>query len=97
MGTLPPGATWPSRSLQPHEQTEITSLLLTREQLSELEQKYSARKLAVQIAISYVNYEPPPCNSQFGCTHTGHDWRDERLEKTQILDEEDAARQTCGT
>jgi hypothetical protein len=92
----PRGALWPARPLVPHETTRITVLHLTPEELSELEQKYGARKVAVQIAILYVNYEPSPCNSHSGCTHTWPDWRDDRLERTQILDAENAASQACG-
>jgi hypothetical protein len=50
---LPPGHTWPSRVLKPHEQTEITSLSLTRTSLLETATKNNAKKLLrVQVGIA---------------------------------------------
>ena len=89
---LPPGHTWPSRVLKPHEQTEITSLSLTRTYLLETATKYNAKKLRVQVGIAYVNYTTgDKATSRSGPP----DWRDKTVEDTNIIDAEDAAKQAC--
>lgn len=95
----PHGWLWPVRPLLPHETTRITSLHLTQEELAELMQKYSARKLGIQIAIPSVNFLPPDCKG-FECSHSGPDWQDERLleeahRHLNILDFDDAEREAC--
>src|SRR5712692_160882 len=70
-GTLPPGHTWGARALKPHEQTEITSVSLSRESLLKTAKEFNAKKLRVQVGISYANYP-----SEAGATyHIGPDWR----------------------
>jgi hypothetical protein len=91
-GTLPPGASWGSRVLLPHEQTEITSLSLTRESLLKLAKDFDARKLRVQIGTAYVNFTT---GDKFTSRSGLPDWRDENVEQTNILDADDAARQAC--
>jgi hypothetical protein len=91
-GTLPPGARWGSRVLLPHEQTEITSLSLTRESLRKLAKEYDARKLRAQIGTVYVNFTT---GDKFTSRSGPPDWRDENVERTNILDADDAARQAC--
>ena len=90
---LPPGYAWPSRVLKPHEQTEITSLSLTRVALLEMAKKYNAKKLRVQVGIAYVNFTT---GDKFTSRNGPPDWRDKTVEETNILDAEDAARQACG-
>jgi hypothetical protein len=51
-GILPPGATWGARALNPHEQTQITSLSLSRESLLKWAMEANARKLRVQCGAS---------------------------------------------
>lgn len=82
-----------SRVLLPHEQTEINwRLTLTRESLAKFAKDYDAKKLCVQVGIAYVNYTT-------GDKFTNHngppDWRDEEVERTNIVDAEDAAAQAC--
>jgi len=89
---LPPGDAWPSRVLKPHEQTEITSLSLTRAALLEMAKKYNAKKLRVQVGIAYVNFTT---GDKFTSRNGPPDWRDKTVEETNILDAEEAARQAC--
>jgi hypothetical protein len=89
---LPHGHTWPSRVLKPHEQTEITSLSLTRMSLLEMATKNNAKKLRVQVGIAYVNYTT---GDKFTSRSGPPDWRDKTVEETNIIDAEDAAKQTC--
>jgi hypothetical protein len=89
---LPPGHSWPSRVLKPHEQTEITSLSLTRAALLEMAKKYDAKKVRVQVGIAYVNFTT---GDKFTSRNGPPDWRDKTFEETSILDAEDAARQAC--
>jgi hypothetical protein len=90
---LPPGYAWPSRVLKPHEQTDITSLSLTRAALLEMAKKYNAKKVRVQVGIAYVNFTT---GDKFTSRNGPPDWRDKTVEETNILDAEDAARQACG-
>ncbi|SRR5713101_18829 len=91
-GTLPPGVTWGGRVLKPHEQTEITSLWLSREFLLKLARIANARKLRVQVGVSYADFPP-----EAGVTyHVGPDWRGVIYEQAgNIFDVEDAAQQAC--
>jgi hypothetical protein len=91
-GALPPGHTWGARALKPHEQTEITSVSLSRESLLKTAKNFNAKKLRVQVGIAYANF-----TSEAGVTyHIGSDWRDVTWEQeNNILDVDDAARQTC--
>ena len=91
-GTLPPGVTWGFRVFKPHEQTEITSLWLSREFLLKLARIANARKLRVQVGVSYADFPP-----EVGVTyHIGPDWRNVTFEQANnILDVEDAAQQAC--
>jgi len=57
-GTLPPGHTWGARVLKPHEETEITSLSLSRETLLKTAKEFNAKKLRVQLGIAYANFPP---------------------------------------
>jgi hypothetical protein len=81
-----------ARILKPHEQAEIASWL-SRTALLEMAPKYNAKKVRVQVGIAYVNFAT-------GDNFTNHngppDWGDKTVEKTNILDAEDAARQACG-
>ena len=96
-GTLPPGHFWGSRPLQPHEQTEITSLSLTRDVLEKMAQLDNARKLLVQILVSYVNFMPENVGPRDGFTHNGPDWRSTIFETRQhLFDPDDAEQQACG-
>jgi hypothetical protein len=90
---LPPGYAWPSRVLKPHEQTEITSLSLTRAALLEMAKKYNAKKVRVQVGIAYVNFTT---GDKFTSHNGPPDWRDKTVEETNILDAEDAAKQASG-
>lgn len=87
--TLPPGASWGSRVLLPHEQTEVTSLSLSRESLLK---SANTKKIRVQVGIAYANFPPAP-----GVTyHVGPDWRNVTWEQAgNIFDLDDAARQAC--
>jgi len=91
-GTLPPGATWGSRVLKPHEVTEITTLSLSREWLLKMAKDFNAKKVRVQVGVAYANYPPEP-----GVTyHNGPDWRNITWERAgNIFDVEDMARQAC--
>ena len=80
-----------TRVLKPHEQTEIASWL-SRAALLEMAPKYNAKKVRVQVGIVYVNYTM----DEKVMSHNGPpDWRDSTVERTNILDVEDAARQAC--
>jgi len=91
-GTLPPGHTWGARVLKPHEETEITSLSLSRETLLKTAKEFNAKKLRVQLGIAYANFPP-----EAGVTyHVGPDWHNVTWERAgNIFDMEDAARQAC--
>jgi hypothetical protein len=91
-GTLPPGHTWGARTLKPHEQTEITSLSLSRESLLKMAKESNAKKLRVQVGIAYANFPP-----EAGVTyHIGPDWRNVAWEQAgNVFDLDDAARQAC--
>ena len=78
-----------SRVLLPHEQTHLW-LWLTREQLAKFSKDYDARKLRVQVGIWWVNY-----GNKFANRSGPPDWLDETVERTNILDAEDAAKQAC--
>jgi len=88
-GTLAPGQTWGSRPLMPHEETEVTSLLLDREKLKQLAQ--GSGKLRVQVGIGYVNFMPENIEPEGAFARTGPpDWRDPRFEQG-VPDAPDAA------
>lgn len=91
-GTLPPGATWGSRLLKPHEETEITSVSLSREWLLKMAKDFNATKVRVQVGVTYMNYPPEP-----GATyHNGPDWRNVAWERAgNIFDLADMAKQAC--
>ena len=91
--TLPPGAMWGARALKPHEETDITSLRLSRDSLLKMAGEFNAKKVHVQVGVPYANYSPPPGTT----THIGPDWRDTAWERAgNIFDLEDAAaRQAC--
>jgi len=81
--------------LQPHEQTEITSLSLTREQLEKMAQP-DARKLLVEILVSHVDFMPANIGPRDGFTHIGPDWRSTIFETRQhLFDPDDAEQQAC--
>jgi hypothetical protein len=77
-----------ARVLKPHEQTEIPSWM-SRSALLEMAPKYNAKKVRVQVGIATVNYGDKFTN------RSGFDWRDTTVERTNILDVDDAARQAC--
>jgi hypothetical protein len=54
--------------------------------------KYNAKKVRVQVGIAYVNYTT---GEKFTGRNGLPEWRDTVVEKTNILDAEDAARQAC--
>jgi hypothetical protein len=91
-GTLPPGTTWGSRVLKPHEVTEITTASLSREWLLKMAKEFNAKRVRVQVGITYADYPPEP-----GATyHVGPDWRNVTWEREgNLFDVEDAARQAC--
>jgi hypothetical protein len=91
-GPLPPGARWGDRVLLPHEQTEITTLSLSRKSLQEMAKTYNAKKLRVQVGMAYVNFTT---GNNFTSRNGPPDWRDENVEQTNILDAEDAASAAC--
>ena len=78
--------------LEPHEQMKIKSLLLSRTELQETAKKYNAKKLRVQVGMAYVNFT----TDNNSTTRDGPDWRDANVERTNILDAEDAASAACG-
>lgn len=80
-----------ARILKPHEQTEIASWL-SRTELLEMAPKYNAKKVRVQVGIAWVNFRT---GDKFGSHNGPPDWRDTTVERTNILDVEDAARQAC--
>ena len=80
-----------ARILKPHEQTEIASWL-SRTELLEMAPKYNAKKVRVQVGIAWVNFTT---GDKFGSHNGPPDWRDTTVERTNILDVEDAARQAC--
>ena len=92
MKSLSPGATWGGRLLKPHEQTEITTLSLSRTELRELAKKYNAKKLRVEVGMAYVDFAT---GNNFTSRSGPPDWRDENVERTNILDAEDAASAAC--
>jgi len=81
-----------ARVLKPHEQTEITTLSLSRTELRELAKKYNAKKLRVQVGMAYVDFT---AGNNFTSRSGPPDWRDENVERTNILDAEDAASAAC--
>jgi len=81
-----------ARVLKPHEQTEITSLSLSRKSLREMAKTYNAKKLRVQVGMAQVNFTT---GSNFTSRNGPPDWRDENVERTNILDAEDAASAAC--
>ena len=82
--------------MQPHEQTEITSLSLTREQLEKMAQP-DARKLLVQVLVSSVDFMPENIGPRDGFTIIGPDWRSTIFETRQhLFDPDDAEQQACG-
>ena len=89
---LRPGARLGDRVLQPHEQTEISSLWLSRKELVKMAKEFNARKVRVQVGMAYANFT----EGDHFTSRNGHpDWRDESVERTNILDAEDAAAQAC--
>ena len=80
------------RILKPHEQTEITSLSLSRTELQELGKKYNAKKLRVQVGMAQVDFTT---GNNFTSRNGPPDWRDENVERTSILDAEDSASAAC--
>ena len=91
-GTLPPGTTWGSRVLKPHEVTEISTASLSRAWLLKMAKDFNAKRIRVQVGITYADYPPEP-----GATyHNGPDWRNVAWERDgNIFDLDDAARQAC--
>ncbi len=81
-----------ARVLKPHEQTEITSLSLSRKSLQEMAKKYNAKKLRVQVGMAYVDFTT---GNNFTSRNGPPDWRDENVERTNIIDAEDAASEAC--
>ena len=78
--------------LNPHEQTKIRSLSLSRTELQELAKKYNAKKLRVQVGMAYVDFTT---GNNFTSRNGLPDWRDKNVERTNILDAEDAASAAC--
>jgi hypothetical protein len=91
-GPLPAGHSWGARVLLPHEQTDITSLSLSRKSLQEIAKKYNAKKLRVQVGMAQVDFTT---GNDFSSRNGPPDWRDENVERTNILDAEDAASAAC--
>ena len=83
---------WRSRVLKPHEETEITTVSLSRKELMKMAKDFNAKKVRVQVGIAYANYPP-----ERGATyHVGPDWRNVTWEQAgNIFDVEDEARQAC--
>jgi hypothetical protein len=81
-----------ARVFKPHEQIEVTSLLLTHAAMLEMAKKYNAKKLRVQVVIDYVNFT---AGDKFTSHNGPPDWRDAKVEETNIFDAEDAASQVC--
>ena len=81
-----------NRVLKPHERTEIKSLSLSRKSLQETAKTYNAKKLRVQVGMAQVNFTT---GSNFTSRNGPPDWRDENVERTNILDAEDAASAAC--
>ena len=75
----------------PHEQTVITSLSLSKNGFTEKAQNFDARKLRVQGGIAAVNFADGDHPNHSGSP----DWWDQTVERTNILDAEDAASQAC--
>jgi hypothetical protein len=80
------------RVFKPHEQIEVTRLLLTRTAMLEMAKKYNAKKLRVPVGIAYVDFTT---GDKFTSRSGPPDWQDENVERTNVLDAEDAARQAC--
>jgi hypothetical protein len=80
-----------SRVLKPHEQTEIASWM-SRTVLLEMAPKYNAKKVLVQVGIAYVTFT---AGDKFSDRSGPPDWRDTKVEQTNILDADDAAKQAC--
>jgi hypothetical protein len=89
---LMPGERWGNRALKAQEQTEITTLTLSRDSLSSMAREANAKKLRVQVGIAYADFQPEP-----GVTyHVGPDWRNVTWERAgNLFDLDDAARQAC--
>lgn len=81
-----------NRVLKPHEKTEIKSLSLSRTELLELAKKYNAKKIRVQVGMGQVDFTT---GNNFTSRNGPPDWRDENVERTNILDAEDAASAPC--
>jgi len=81
-----------ARVLKPHEQTEIKSLSLSRKSLQEMAKTYNAKKLRVQVGMAQVSFTT---DNNFTSRNGPPDWRDENVERTNILDAEDAASEAC--
>jgi hypothetical protein len=91
--TLGPGEAWGARPLKPHEETDITSVFLSRASLLQRANDFNARKVRVQVGITYADYQP---EAQVTTYHIGPDWRDVAWERDgNIFDLEDAANQAC--
>ena len=92
-GTLPTGAKWGDRVLLPHEETKIsTALFLTEASLRELAEKYNAKKLRVQIGVAYADFTE---GNKFSNHNGPPDWSEQAFQRTQVLDQADAAAQAC--
>jgi hypothetical protein len=89
-GALPPGIRWGDRPLKPHEETEISSLVFTREELSKIEESHNVGKPRLQIGVAYVDFQPPATEM----VHFGPDWRDMTFETNHVFETEDAG-QVC--
>jgi hypothetical protein len=90
---LPPGNKWGDRVLKPHEQTEITSLSLSRKDLLKKAKGFSSRKLRMQVGVYYVNFTD---GDHFTSRNGPPDWHDSRFEGGSFPpDAEDAATQAC--
>jgi hypothetical protein len=81
-----------ARVLKPHEQTKITSLWLSRKSLQEMAKTYNAKKLRVQVGVAYVDFTT---GDNFTSGNGLPGWRDAKVERTNILDAEDAASAAC--
>ena len=77
------------RVLNPHEQTEITTLSLSRTELQELAKKYNAKKLRVQVGMAQVDFTT---GNNFTSRTGPPDWF---AGPANILDAEDAASAAC--
>jgi hypothetical protein len=80
-----------ARVLKPHEQAKIY-LSLSRTELQEMAKIYNAKKPRIQVGMAYVDFTT---GNNFTNRNGPPDWRDENVERTNILDAEDAALAAC--